>query len=316
MNQNPCIDIPSPGAGHQNEFQVCIAGKLDHISKGYSFGPFMRDFYVIDYCTRGGFTVHTEEQAIPICQGELHVIPPNTGIRMEYTADVTSSIYVGVKGIRLAHCLKRLGFSERNIIFPHRLTRQALEYFNLLVDSLEICEHQSNEADPNLHKVTFHPNSHYSNHLSLEAELRQTAWFSLFLAELANIRGSSLPEPTKEPLQEAYINAAMRYIDRNYHLDITVDGIASYVGLTRSYLFKLFREHLGISIQDYIIRTRMQAACDFLKLPDAQVKTVAASVGYEACSFSKMFKKVVGMPPGEYQEKNSWPQDPGCTANE
>ena len=290
---------------NRSGYHVCIGGRLDHISGGYSYGPFMRDFYTLDYCTRGGFTVWMGTGAVPVREGQLHVIPPNTPIRHEFTAEVTSSVYIGVKGTALAHHLRLLGFSEDRIVFPHSLSPRALEYFQHLVDSLEIREHQSNEFQRIGHKVTFLSNPDYSDHLGTEAELRQSGWLSLFLAELTRIRGSSLPSPVKQAPQQAYVDAAVRYIESNYHLDITVEGIAAHVGLTRSYLFKLFREYLGVSVNEYIIRTRIRAACDFLRLPGAQVKTVAASVGCEPCNFSKLFKKTLGISPGEYRRQHT-----------
>lgn len=304
MDKKTILSFSPVGNEKQNDINVYIGGTLDHIEKGYSLGPFMRDFYIVDYCTRGAFSIYIGEKEFKIREGDFYVIPPNILIYKTFTEDA-STVYVGAKGTKLAHYFKRLGFSEDNIVFPYNLSERAIEYFNMLVNSLEVCEHQTKKAEDERHLVTFEPNPDYSNHLSSEAALRQTAYFSLFLAELMNIYGSNLKESKEKSVQQKYIDAAVRYIETNYPLDITVDGIAAHVGLTRSYLFKLFRDYFGMSVSDYIIHVRMRAACDFLQQSDVQVKTVAASVGYEPYNFSKMFKKIMGISPTEYQQRNS-----------
>ncbi|MBQ7119989.1 MAG: helix-turn-helix domain-containing protein [Oscillospiraceae bacterium] len=305
MDKKPILSFPPVGNEKQNDINVYIGGYLDHISKGFSIGPFMRDFYAIDYCTRGGFTLYIDEVATDIKEGDFYIIPPNTPMYKIFTADVTSTVYVGAKGAKLPHYLNLLGFSDKKLVFPYKLNERAISYFHMLVNSLEVCEHQSTKPDSTSHAVTFHPNPDFSNHLSNEAPLRQTAYFSLFLSELMNIYGTYKNEEKKHSVQQKYIDSAVRYIETNYPLDITVDGIAAHVGLTRSYLFKLFREYVGMSVNDYIIQTRMRAACDFLCQPEVQIKTVAASVGYEPYNFSKMFKKAIGISPTEYHIKNS-----------
>ena len=304
MDKKTIRVLPPVGNEKQNEINVYIGGWLDHIAKGFSLNPFMRDFYIVDYCIRGAFSIYIGEKEFKIREGDFYVIPPNTLIYKTFTEDA-STVYVGAKGTKLSHYFKRLGFSEDNIIFPYKLSERAIEYFNMLVDSLEVREHQTKRAEDERLLVTFEPNPDYSNHLSNEAALRQTAYFSLFLAELMNIYGSNFKESKKESVQQKYIDAAIRYMETNYLQNITVESISKHVGLTRSYLFKLFRDSFGMSVHDYLIQIRIKAACDFLRQPDVQVKTVAASVGYEPYNFSKMFKKIVGISPTEYQRKNS-----------
>lgn len=305
MNEKLSVFLPPVGNEKQNEINVYIGGNLDHITKGFSIGPYMRDFYMVDYCTRGEFTIYIGEKSIKIREGDFYVIPPNTPISKTFTADVSSTIYVGAKSAKLAHYFKMLGFSDDNYIFPYKLSEQAIEYFEMLINSLEVREHQSTEPDPEHLSVTFSQNPNYSNHLSSEASLRQTAYFSLFLSEVVSIYGRNNKGTSKKSVQQKYIDTAVRYIETNYPFDITVDDITKHVGLTRSYLFKLFRDNFGMSVYDYLIQTRMRAACDFLRQPDVQIKAVAASVGYEPYNFSKMFKKIIGISPTEYQRKNS-----------
>lgn len=303
MEANPNLDIALVGDEKQNEINIYMGGRNEYIAKGYSFGPFIRDFWQIEYCSRGGFNLYCNNKCFEIKDGDLSVIAPNVVALKEFTAEATSTEYLGIKGVRLARYFKILGISSENILFPHKLTPRCIEYFNACRDSLEIRESLTIKNLGDEHIVDFIPNEGYSDALSLEAGLRQTAQFSLFLAELMRIRADNENMHTNKSVQQEYIDTALRYIAANYHLNISVDSIANYIGIDRSYLFRLFREEFGMSVRDYIIRVRMRAACEFLRQPNIQVKAVAASVGYEQFNFSKTFRRVIGMSPMEYREK-------------
>jgi AraC-like DNA-binding protein len=101
-----------------------------------------------------------------------------------------------------------------------------------------------------------------------------------------------------------YAGKAKEYIDKNFH-KVTVESVASFVGLDRKYLRLLFVKRYGVSTMDYIITKRMERAKELLKLSSAPVGVVALSVGYDdALGFSRIFKKREGVSPKEYREQN------------
>ncbi len=119
-------------------------------------------------------------------------------------------------------------------------------------------------------EINFSPNEAFSNHYSFEGDLRQIGYFNLFLSELMRIQGNDLELSSEKSIQQKHIDNAIRYIETSHLLGISVDSIAKYVGISKSYLFRLFREELGLSVQEYIIRVRMKSACNLLRQPDAQ----------------------------------------------
>ena len=83
--------------------------------------------------------------------------------------------------------------------------------------------------------------------------------------------------------------------------DITVELLASYIGIGRKYLYSLFKRFLNLSPKEYIIAYRMERAKDFLQDMQLSVGSVACSVGYQdPLTFSKMFKLYTGISPSEY----------------
>jgi AraC family transcriptional regulator of arabinose operon len=102
-----------------------------------------------------------------------------------------------------------------------------------------------------------------------------------------------------------YLTTATRYIKAHYTEDVTVDKVASYVGISRKYLFAIFKNTLNVSPKDYIINYRIEKACEFLKDFNVPIGNVAYSVGYkDPLTFSKMFKQKTGVSPTEYRKKH------------
>lgn len=98
---------------------------------------------------------------------------------------------------------------------------------------------------------------------------------------------SSIPEKIRQ------------YIDFNYMDNISVLTISNYFGYERSYLYRVFKNHLGVGIKEYIIKTRMEHAQILLKQGYSVNKTSLA-VGYkDQTNFSKAYKKHFGESPNK-----------------
>ena len=99
-----------------------------------------------------------------------------------------------------------------------------------------------------------------------------------------------------------YLHVAKRYITNNLNRsDLSVEGIADAIGIERSYLFRLFKEKLSMSVKDYIIKERLEKAEEMFKSGITQVGIVAYSCGYsDPLYFSNAFKKKYRRSPREY----------------
>lgn len=101
------------------------------------------------------------------------------------------------------------------------------------------------------------------------------------------------------------IDQAEQFIYTHYSEDISVTDIAKEVHLSVSRLRGLFAAERGYSPQQALIDKRMEAAKAMLQAENRlQIQTIASACGYsDQSSFSKRFKKEVGMTPTEYIEK-------------
>lgn len=99
------------------------------------------------------------------------------------------------------------------------------------------------------------------------------------------------------------IGAALRAVHADVNVPWTVESLAAAAGMSRSAFAFRFKELLGQTPLDYVTEWRMQKAVSLLKEEDKKLVEVAQSVGYESdAAFSKAFKRVVGVTPGEYRQ--------------
>lgn len=88
------------------------------------------------------------------------------------------------------------------------------------------------------------------------------------------------------------------------HLNGSIESILASVGISYSRLRSLFRKVYGISPGEYRIQIRIENACALLETSDLHIKEIAARLGYsDAFSFSKQFKKRVGVSPQSFRSQ-------------
>jgi AraC-like DNA-binding protein len=91
-------------------------------------------------------------------------------------------------------------------------------------------------------------------------------------------------------------------IDQHYTEDISAEDVATLIGVSYSYMRRLFRDQLRTSFHDYLNRKRIDRAKELLRATNRTLRDIALSVGYNNDqSFNRFFKKYEGVTPGEYR---------------
>lgn len=108
-----------------------------------------------------------------------------------------------------------------------------------------------------------------------------------------------------EKMGDFYIKEISDYIERHYSEDITVEGMAEYLNLSRGYLNKLFKKYTGKSPKEFLTSYRMVKASHLLKTTQSNIKNIAESVGYtNQLHFSRAFKNYFGISPKMWRQIN------------
>ncbi len=93
------------------------------------------------------------------------------------------------------------------------------------------------------------------------------------------------------------------YIDENLdNPGLSLVDIGDAVGLSASYVSRVFKEHYGTNYVDYLNRRRVDSARELLKQMDLPVHQVASMAGFANLqTFIRVFKKYEGLSPGRYR---------------
>lgn len=93
---------------------------------------------------------------------------------------------------------------------------------------------------------------------------------------------------------------ALEIIDHNFNnAELSLETLSIRVGLSKYHFARMFKEHMGESLGEYILQKRMQTAMDLLLRTSQPVKEIQYICGFNNYSyFLTVFRKFHGMPPG------------------
>ena len=111
-------------------------------------------------------------------------------------------------------------------------------------------------------------------------------------------------EKLSRPAASNYTERCKDYVRKHYREKIYLQDIADSLGLSPSYLSRLFSRETGECVQDYINRIRVYHASNLLLYSDRPLPEIAQYVGFPNQSyFGKIFKKLKNMSPKAYQDR-------------
>lgn len=249
---------------------------IESCQPSHSYGPAVRDHFLIHYVLDGCGNFYVDGKTYRLQKHQGFLICPD--VVTYYEADKENPwtyTWVGFHGVKAEQYLKYAGLDRYNPIFTYDKSDFIAQCFDQMVNA---------------------------RRLKRGNEIRLQGLLYLFLSELIENADISLPDNERQI--DLYIKRALQYIEMNYSRDINISDLASYIGLNRSYFSALFKQHLHMPPQEFLVRFRMNKACELMANPALSISDIARSVGYEdPLGFSKMFKKIIGLSPRQYRKE-------------
>ena len=107
-------------------------------------------------------------------------------------------------------------------------------------------------------------------------------------------------------VRDAQVRRAVTLMHENSAHPWTLEELAARAGLSRTALAERFRDAMGDTPLNHLRTLRMQRAMKLLAESEHKLEAVAAEVGYQdAFSFSKVFKRTVGVSPKAFRQRNA-----------
>ena len=254
----------------------------EHCKPSHSYGPAARNHYLFHYVISGTGTLISDDST-----GRTHTYQIRSGQGfMIFPKQVNTYIadeklpweyaWVEFDGLKAKESLEMAGLTMDSPIYHPGARDLSLELKN---EMLYIAQHSDQSP------------FHLIGHLYL------------MLDYLTRSSSKRLMQTGK--IRDFYIKEAISFIEQNFQNDISVEDIAGFCNLNRSYFGKIFRDTLGKSPQEFLISYRMSKAAELLKLTELSVGDISSAVGYlNQLHFSRAFKKIYGTSPRQWRNEN------------
>lgn len=258
------------------EFHLCFCG-FAQCEPLHSYGPASRPNYIIHYIMDGKGIYQVGEKKYKLSKGQGFLIEPEE--LTFYQADQEepwSYLWVGVGGTGAKKFIQDIGLNSQQRIFRCADGEKLNE---IVMDMMK------------------HTRSTVSDLYYLQGKL-----YELFSVLTADVVIEELMEENKE---NRYIQEAVTYIRNHYAAGLTVEELAGYLGVNRSYLYTLFKNKLQLSPKEFLTKFRISRAREQLILTEESVENIAVACGYHSTLvFTKNFKQETGMTPTEFRKTN------------
>lgn len=109
-----------------------------------------------------------------------------------------------------------------------------------------------------------------------------------------------------QPTQKKYVNQATSYIRENIRSRLSLEEIATYLGVSVGYLCEIFKKETGTTVVQYVNEYRIKLITDAVFQGKSNLNAIAAEVGISDPLYaSRLFKKITGFSFREYLSRIS-----------
>ena len=214
-------------SGFNSELVPYYCG-LQHCATNHSWGPGIRDHFLIHYITDGFGILKTNGIEYNLRKGQLFLISPD--VITFYQAHETTPwtyLWIGFYGLKAEEFLKRAGLSHDKPIISYNKDNLLLK----CMSEMQTCEENKKYGD-----------------------IKFTGLLYDFLSQLIeNNNEQKSIEDTKHG-KEQYYQKALEFINMNYSRKISISGVAKYIGIDRKYHHYIFKAKSGMSPQKFFCR--------------------------------------------------------------
>jgi AraC-like DNA-binding protein len=103
--------------------------------------------------------------------------------------------------------------------------------------------------------------------------------------------------------EKSSIDILLEYIHVNYSSDITLNMLCDLVHFNRTTLNRKFKEQVGFTSMEYLLRHRIKIACEALSHTNLSLAEISEAIGFKYDTyFIKQFTTKMGQSPTEYRQ--------------
>jgi AraC-like DNA-binding protein len=126
----------------------------------------------------------------------------------------------------------------------------------------------------------------------------------------AEDRDASLP-PRRCPLAPWQVSRVRTYIEARLSERIAIEDLAAQARLSVSYFSRAFRSTVGMPPHAYLVRRRIEYACEMIRSTDKPLSEIALDCGLaDQAHLGRHFRRVVGTSPAAWRRLHGRAPEP------
>lgn len=260
-------------------------GKLQMVRltpKGFTH---QHQYFELVYVLRGTAKRKMSDDLVPVSAGDYYVANPRS-----------AHGYADLQDLEVVNCLFLPEYIDRALAdcpsISALLSNQIFR-FGVPVD-ISITDRVFHDTDGSVRRIIRNMEREYADCRTGHMEMLR-CYLTQILVHAARASETRVPHES--------VTKVMEYLKHHYAEPLSLDTLSQLVGYTPQYLSTLFSNEVGMNIQVFLQRMRVEEACKLLAGTKMPVAEVAASVGYQdARHFAKVFCRYQTISPKEYRK--------------
>ena len=250
----------------------------------------IHNYYELYVCLSGKAEVKYEDKVFALNERDFLITPPGTyhAHNPDKTFLSSVSICFSAKGLNDSLICNKVG----------QLDDEKVNILNILINEyINNYEFQPDSDIPYVKKIEYKNEFAYPQMFKCGLEM-------ILIQITRYFQNESSEKPVK--IQTEYKkNRVVEYIKEHYKEKIILEDIAKQFNYSVGHLCRKFKEEVGDSIVNYIIKYRISIAMKMLfERQELSIEEIALDVGFNDVQFfDKTFKKLIGMTPGKYRKE-------------
>jgi AraC-like DNA-binding protein len=284
-----------PSAVHQNfkELSIKLFCCRYWILEEWECDDLKVPFWRIYHNSLGGSTIKFKDNTIPLSNENILIIPPNTSFSSQLRRNFKheDESILGRKFIETDDLTTLKSTGKVDHFFIHFSLGYPLDFINNHVYEIKLSE-AVNQLLDEIKKACI------SDTITCMKE-------SLRVKHLIAVSLLDLPDEIWESGNiDHRILKSIKFIEGNFRKKITNEQLADTANMAINSFARLFKMSTKIATQQYILKLRVEAACNLMHHSNKSLDEISYECGFsDRHHFSKIFKKTMKVNPSDYKKQ-------------
>lgn len=217
-----------------------------------------------------------------IRRGDIFYFAPDTPHKYKNISDDWSVKYIIVSGSATAAFMRKTGYLRSGVI------RAGDDTYNKMLSIWDIID------------------IHHTDLMNKKSIAQMSVMCYKTLVELSRVLNNSTSEARAGAVRR--LLPVLSVINTKYGEDLSLDYLSSFIGVSPTYLCRLFKTAFNCTPVTYIKNVRMERARNLLQgQKNRPVREIAEECGFsDASYFGKIFKKAFGISPDRFRMSSTY----------